>query len=114
MEEEQRITADELRQVAKFVEETAFPALASYYMIPVPLAIGGVKEFPRPSRENALAEQGVDALRASTEQSVAALSALAVALDNELDVPPSLLVLVQPYIDAFRDAGGQGQGNEQE
>jgi hypothetical protein len=114
MEEEQRITADELRQVAHFVEETAFPALASYYAIPVPLAIGGVKEFPRPSREDAAAEQGVDALRAFTEQSVAALFTLAQALDNELDVPPSLLILVQPHIDAFRIAGGQRQGSEQE
>jgi hypothetical protein len=114
MEEEQRITADELRQVARFVEETALPALASYYMVPVPLAIGGVKEFPRPSREDAAAEQGIDALRASTEQSVTALFALAQALDNELDVPPSLLVLVQPYIDAFRTAGGQRQESEQE
>src|SRR5215218_7313415 len=105
MEQEQRITANELRRVARYVEETALPAVASYYAIPIPIATGGVKEFPRPSKEDEAAEQGFNVLRMSTEQAVVALYALALALDNALDVPPALLRPVQPYIDAFRAAG---------
>jgi len=105
---EQEIRADELRNAARFVEETILDALADFSDITFPLVIGGAKDFPRPAPEGRAAEQGVDVLRKDAEEAVAALYALAAAVDNELPVGPALLTSVQPFIDAYRAAEEQG------
>ena len=102
MEQETEQKINEFRSVARFVEETALPALASYSEIPIPLRSGDLKQFPRPSREDQVAEQGIDALRTSIEQAVAQLYALAFAQEHGLEVPTSLVAPVQNYIDAYR------------
>src|SRR5438105_372077 len=101
MEQETEQKINEFRNVARYVEETALPALASYSEIPIPLRSGGLKEFPRPSREGQAAEQGIDALRASIQQAVVQLYALAYAQEHGLAVPPALVAVVQNYIDAY-------------
>jgi len=102
MEEDRRILAQELRQVAEYVESTGLDALASYSDISFPLVRGDLKTFPRPSAEARAAERGFDVLRQDTDAAVTALYALSAALDHELDVPQALLVPVMPYIEAFR------------
>ncbi len=106
MEQETEQKINEFRSVARFVEETALPALASYSEIPIPLRSGDLKQFPRPSREDQVAEQGIDALRTSIEQAVVQLYALAFAQEHGLEVPPALVAPVQNYIDAYRAQQG--------
>ena len=48
MEQETEQKINEFRNVARYVEDTALPALASYSEIPIPLHSGDLKEFPRP------------------------------------------------------------------
>jgi hypothetical protein len=102
MEQERPITAQELRQVAEFVENTILETLASYSDISFPLVHGDLKTFPRASAESRAAERGVDVLRQDAEEVVTALHAIAAAMDNDLDVPRVLLVPLLPYIEAFR------------
>jgi hypothetical protein len=102
MEQEQRTTAQELRQVAEYVENTSLDALASYSDISFPLVHGDPKTSPQPSAESRAAERGFDVLREDTEAVVTALYALAAALDSDLDVPQTLWVPVLPYLNAFR------------
>jgi hypothetical protein len=102
MAQEQRITAQELRRVAEYVEDTVLETLASYSDISFPLAHGDLKTFPRPSAESRAAQRGIDVLRQDTEEAVTALYAIAAAMDNDLDVPQVLLVPLLPYIEAFR------------
>jgi hypothetical protein len=102
VEERQRTTAGELRQVADFVETTNLDALDSYSDMSFPLVHGDLKTFPRTSPESRAAERGFDVLRQDTEAVVTTLYALAAAMDNDLDVPEVLLVPVWPYIEVFR------------
>jgi hypothetical protein len=99
---EERLHAEELRCGARYVEETAFSALASYSTIPIQHYSGSPTDFPRASREEQAAEEGIAALRAAMEQAVLSLYTVALAVDRKLPVPPALLVSVQRYIDAFR------------
>jgi hypothetical protein len=103
---EQRINAEELRSVARFVEE-GLVALADISDISFPLVSGGLREFPRQTPEGEAFEQGVEVLREDAEEAAAALRALAEALERELPVHPALLASVQPYIDAFQSAPEQ-------
>jgi hypothetical protein len=104
---EQEISAEELRDVASFVEESLV-ALADISDISFPLVSGDIRRFPRQTAEGEAFEQGVEFLREDAEGAVAALRALAEARDNALlPVPPALLASVQPYIDAFNSAEGQ-------
>jgi hypothetical protein len=114
MDQEQKLppSPEELRRVARFVEETALEALDDYAAVPVPLAVGGPKEFPRPSPDDQAAEQGSNALRESAERAVIQLDALAFALQHGLEVPPVLFVPVQGYIDAFTAERGSVPGQE--
>jgi hypothetical protein len=102
VEEPQRPTPQELRQVAEFVENTRLDALGSYSDMSFPLVHGDLKTFPRSSPESRAAERGFDVMRQDTEAVVTTLYALAAALDNDLDVPQALLVPVLPYIELFR------------
>ncbi|MDQ6659956.1 MAG: hypothetical protein M3Z24_03195 [Chloroflexota bacterium] len=102
MEQETEQKINEFRNVVRYVEETALPALASYSEIPILLRSGDLKEFPRPSREDQAAEQGIDVLRTSIEQAIAQLYALAFAQEHGLEVPPALVAPVQNYIDTYR------------
>ena len=101
------ITATELWQVAPFVEDTTFDTLADYGDITFPRRQGDLKVFPRPSSEDQAAQQGFVVLRESAEQGVAALYALAAALEDGRDIPDVLLVPLRGYIDAFRAAAAQ-------
>ena len=103
---EQRISAEELRSVARFVEESLV-TLADISDISVPLVSGGLREFPRQAPEGEAVEQGVEVLRENAEEAVASLRALAAARDNGIPVPPALLAPVQWYIEAFRRTEGQ-------
>ena len=98
----QGVSSRELRETARYLEDTALDALASYADITFPLSVGNARFFPRERPEDQVAQRGVAVLQESIEQVVASLYALAAALDNNLAVPPALLVSVQPYIDAFR------------
>jgi len=94
--------ARELRGAARFFEDIALSAVVSYSDIEFPLRTGDLKEFPRPSTEGEAAKQGLEVLRQSIEEAVAALNALAAALEDGREVPQALLLFVQPYLDAFR------------
>ena len=100
---EPEISAEELRDVARFVEE-GLVALADISDLSFPLVSGDLRAFPRQTAEGEAFEQGVEFLREDAEGAVAALRALAEARDNELPVHPALLASVQPYIDAFHRA----------
>jgi hypothetical protein len=105
---EQRISSEELRSAARFTEEANLGALADISDVSFSPVRGDLREFPRPEPESQTLEVGIDVLRRDTEEAVAALHTLAAALDNELPVPPTLVGLVQPYIDAYRAAEEQG------
>lgn len=98
----QNVTANELRNVALFLEDTVLDTFADFAEIQFPFARGNLRDFPRPSPQDQAAAQGFAVLRESTEQAVAALYALAAVLDTGRQLPSALLVPVQPYIDAFR------------
>jgi hypothetical protein len=100
----QELTADELRAVAHFVEETALDVLADAAAIDFPLAQGDLKVFPRPSPADRAAAFGFTVLRESTEQAAAALHALAAVREAGLEVPEALLPPLEGYIDAFNRA----------
>ena len=103
---EQEISAEALRDVASFVEESLV-ALADISDISFPLVSGNLRRSPRQTAEGEAFEQGVEFLREDAEGGVAALRALAEVRDKALPVPPALLASVQPYIDAFHGAEGQ-------
>jgi hypothetical protein len=105
---EPEIRAEDLRNVAGFVEESLV-ALADISDISFPLVSGDLREFPRQTAEGEAFEQGVEFLRQDAEGALAALRALAEARDNALPVPPALLASVQPYIDAFFRSRAQEQ-----
>jgi hypothetical protein len=99
------ITAEELRNTARYLEEEVIPALASYAEIPTPFRFGNLKDFPRPSREDEAAKQGFDVLGEFLDRVVAMLYALALALDNrdnQPEVPRVLLATVELYVRAYR------------
>ena len=97
-----RITAQELRETAQFMEFEVLDTLADYSDITFPNALGDLKVFPRPSPQDQAAQQGFVILRESTEQIISVLYALAAALDNNRAVPEALLVPFIPYIRAYR------------
>jgi hypothetical protein len=118
MTEQPGITSEELRAIAVELEENVLPIVANYSTIPIPLTVGNARYFPRPSREAQAAGQGFAVLQESITQAVETLYALALALDNDLEVPPVLFQLVQPYIEAYRRStlsklGKVADGNEQ-
>ena len=104
---EQRITPQELRDAARFVYEEILAQIDELSDVAFPLVAGGAKDFPRPAPEDRAAQQGVEVLREEAEDAMAALYALAVALENALPVSDALFASVQPFIDAFEAAEGQ-------
>jgi hypothetical protein len=110
---EREIGAEELREVAHFVEESLV-ALADISDISFPLVSGDLRRFPRQTAEGEAFEQGVEFLREDAEEALASLRALAVAQaaveqdpERALPVPPALFASVRPYIEEFRRAEGQ-------
>jgi hypothetical protein len=99
-----------LDNTIRYLEETVRPALLDYVELPFPLAVGDLREFPRPSLSNQVAERGLIVLQESVDNAVAALSLLMAAAENGREVPEGLLALVQPLIDAARRATGGGNG----
>ncbi len=97
----------DLRDIARFVEEKILAELDELSDVAFPLVAGGAKDFPRPAPEDRTAEQGVEVLREDAEDAVAALYALATALENELPASDALFASVQPFIEAFEAAEGQ-------
>lgn len=93
---------NELREVAKFVEETSLDALTSYVELSFPPVVGDMQNFPRSAPEERAAVRGFDVLREEVEATVAVLYALAVASENRLPVPITLQVRVEPFINMFR------------
>jgi hypothetical protein len=105
-----RQRARRLRSVAQHLEETVLPAVANLSKIPTPLRSGGPQEFPRPSMEDQAAKQGITVMRETIEEIVVKLYALALAYENDQEVPEALLVSVQPYIDSF-DSEQKAEGS---
>jgi hypothetical protein len=97
-----KLTPQELRETAQFMEYEVLDALADYSDITFPNALGDLKVFPRPSPQDQAAQQGFVILRESTEQVISVLYALAAALDNNRAVPDALLAPLMPYIQAYR------------
>ncbi len=112
---DENLDPNELRNVARFVEETALAALASYSTVPMPRYSGNLTDFPRASREDQAAEEGIVALREAVKQAVASLYTVAFAIEHKLQVPPALLIPLQPYIDAYLNQRKvkQNQASEQ-
>ena len=100
---------DELRSAARYTEEVALSALASYSEIPIDLVSGSVEQFPQPSQPDLAAQGGIVALRQLIERVVSSMYALALAADKGLPVPPVLWIEVQPYLDAFRSRPVDGR-----
>jgi hypothetical protein len=100
----------ELDNTIRYLEETVRPALLDYVELPFPLAVGDLREFPRPSPTSQEAERGLIVLQESVDNAVAALFLLRAAGENNRDVPEGLLAFVQPLIDAARRATGGGNG----
>jgi hypothetical protein len=102
-------TPEELRRAARFVEAVGLDAVAQFSQLAFPLAIGGVKDFPRPAPEDRAAREGIGRLRRRLEDAVAELHALASALETGLAVPAVALLPVRPYLDAYRAAAPEEQ-----
>jgi|Tabmets5t2r1_1033131.scaffolds.fasta_scaffold82867_2 hypothetical protein len=102
-------TPEELRQAARFVEAVALGAVAESSLLAFPLALGGVKDFPRPAPDGRAALDGVRRLRRQLEEAVAELHAVASALEAGLPVPPVVLTPAGPYLDAYRAAAPEEQ-----
>jgi hypothetical protein len=103
MEQEvQRLDPAELRAAARYIEEVALSALASYSEIPINVYSGSLEQFPQPSQPDMAAQNGILGLRQSIERVVSALYTLALAAENGLPVPPVLLIQLEPYLEAFR------------
>lgn len=104
------ITADELRQVAKDLEEMAREGLGAASEVSAPPSRGDLQNFPRPSAEDQAAKVGFTLLKESSDHAVAMLYALAKAMEKPSagargggpQVPEAWMVPVQPYIAAFR------------
>jgi hypothetical protein len=97
-------TAAELRQAARFLEADGLDAADELSQLVFPLAVGGLKDFARPSPEDRAAREGVERVRQRVEEAMAELYALASAADAGLAVPRLLLSSVLPYLEAYRDA----------
>jgi len=108
-EREPETTAEELRRAARFIEAVSLDAVAELSQLAFPLAIGGLKEFPRPSPEDRAAREGVERLRRRLDDAAAELYALASAFDAGLTVPSVLLIPVLPYLATYREAAPQEQ-----
>jgi hypothetical protein len=104
---EQRITPQELRDAARFVNEEILAQIDELSDVAFPLVAGGAKGFPRPAPEDRAAQQGTEVLREEAEKAAAALYALAVASENDLPISEVLFASVQPFVDAFEAAEQQ-------
>ena len=91
-----------LRAVARYLEDDVLAVLISYADITFPPAVGNLQYFPRAAPDDQAAARGREVLESQIVDAVAALYALAVAIERNLPVPPVLLVSLQPYIDAGR------------
>lgn len=98
---ENQPTADELRRIARFVEEAASTAAESAAE-PPPLAIGGAQYFPQPAPDDRALQRG--SLQDTADENVETLLTLAATMEAGGDVSPVLLADVQPLIDAYRAA----------
>jgi hypothetical protein len=99
---DEKLDPVELREIARYTEETALSALAAYSTVPIPLYSGNLQDFPRPSQPDQAAEEGLAALRETVERVVASIYTVAFGLEHGLEVPPALLIPILPYIEAFR------------
>jgi len=102
-------SAGELRRAARFIEAEGLDAVGELSQLVFPLAIGGAKDFARPSPEDRAARQGIERLRRIFEDAAAELYALASAEDASLPVSRLLLVPVFPYLEAYRAAAPDDQ-----
>src|SRR5215217_4781136 len=98
---EQRITPQDLRDAARFVNEEILAQIDGLSDVTFPLVPGGAKGFPRPAPEDRAAQQGAEVLREEAEKAAATLYALAVAGENDLPISEVLFSSVQPFVDAF-------------
>jgi hypothetical protein len=108
-EREFETTPEELRRTARFLEAEGLDAVAELSRLAFPLAIGGLKDFPRPSPEDRAASEGIERLRRCLEDAAAELYALASARDAGLALPRVLLIPVFPYLEAYREAAPEEQ-----
>ena len=108
-EKAQRVDSAELRAAARYTEDVALSALASYSGIPIKVYSGNLEQFPQPSQPDLAAQEGVLALRQSIKRAVSSMHALALAAERGLPVPPVLLIPLLPYLEAFRLKTTPGQ-----
>jgi len=103
------VDSAELRAAARFTEDVALSALASYSGIPIKVFSGSLEQFPQPSQPDLAAQEGFRVLRQSIEGAVSSLHALALAAERGLPIPRVLLIPLQPYLEAFRSKPVPGQ-----
>lgn len=97
-----KITAVELRGTAQFLEREILEALNDFSDVSPALTEGDLKVFPRPAPEHQAAEEGFSFLRQKIQNMIASLYALALASERNGRVPPVLLTIVEPYVNAYR------------
>lgn len=97
---ENQPTADELRKIARYVEDAASTAAETAAAEPPPLVIGGAQYFPQPAPEHRVLQRG--SLQDTADEQVETLLTLAATLEAGGEVSPVLLADVQPLIDAYR------------
>ena len=114
------LSAEDLREAARFVEETAVEPLADLADEEYPQVVGNIgsgRFFPRESPEQRAAVRGLAVLQDATADAIAALYAVAEARARDVVVPRAALLPVEPYLLAFLDArraeGGADQQNQQ-
>ena len=115
------LRSEDLREAARFVEETALEPLADLADEEFPLVVGNIgsgRFFPRESPEQRAALRGLAVLQDATAEAVSALYALAEARARNIVLPRAALLPVEPYLLAFLDArraeGGEAQQNQQD
>jgi hypothetical protein len=111
------LRAEDLRDAARFVEETALEPLADLADEEFPLVFGNVgsgRFFPRESPQQRAAVRGIAVLQDATAEAVAALYALAEARARDIVLPRAALLLVEPYLLAYLDTRQAGGGEVQQ
>lgn len=94
-------TADELRKVAEYLEESAADTAVTPDASP-PLAVGDAQNFPREEPNKRAIGQGSVFAQEETRRAGARLLELAAISDAGGEVTPAMVAPLQPYVDAYR------------
>ena len=110
------LRSEDLRGAARFVEETVIEALDGLDELAnggfgLPVAQG--RRMPRLSPESRAAVRGVDVLRAASNDVIAALYALALAREQDIELPAVAFRSVEPYLVAYFDDRRTKEGDDE-